>query len=335
MRHFILLLLLAVFSVVCFGQNTQPGNKSEQKAKSRQATSQPPKLTGARTKRTKPKAQPTAEKTDATKTKPKSDANGSTDAESKEKPKAETKAKPVDSSKVKSEEKPKPQTAIDNPKVNKPKTEATPKPKAEEKKSANNVKPAEKPKKQAANTAAAVEQIKTAEVKPKDKPKLPQTAALEPCHLTLKDAPVIRNLRLGMARDEVDQIIPNDSRVKYINSSTITSYPYFTNAAGFENIYQITAKFYENRMNGLEIAYDTNAVEWKNVQEFARNLSDNLKVPFNAWRFSKSRPNFAEMRCKEFALEIDSALNELTLQNSTSTEGIQQANDNNKKGFKP
>lgn len=159
-------------------------------------------------------------------------------------------------------------------------------------------------------------------VKPKSVPK----TGFQPC--AMNDAPAIRNLRLGMSRKEVDKILPTERRVTYLNSSHITAYP--DQNAGFENINQVTARFQADKLSVLEINYETDAAQWKNVEEFARNLSENLRLPTNSWDFRLRKWNSAEMKCKGFSLKINSELNELTLENPTSTD-----NETGEKPFKP
>jgi len=132
-----------------------------------------------------------------------------------------------------------------------------------------------------------------------------------------------------MSRKDADKIIPTERRINYLNSSHITSYP--DKNSGFENVYQVTAQFQEDKLNVLEIGYDPEAVQWKSVEEFARNISDNLKLPGNSWDFRLRKWNSAEMKCKGFSLKINSELNELTLEHASSTE----EGETGEKAFKP
>ncbi|HEY0051064.1 MAG TPA: hypothetical protein VGB68_17355 [Pyrinomonadaceae bacterium] len=317
----------------------------------------------------KPKAETTPAKSDSTKARPadkeKSQASDSkpnpTQDESKGKPAAQTKAAPSKQTKAGSKDKPKPDTAKQSgatkaaikakPKTIKAETGKAKRVKVESKDKSKQtaVEPKEKQKTLTPNpptqTAPVKSKADAVSVKPKadDVPVKPKTDAVsvkpkpapktgfQPCDL--KDAPAIRSLRLGMSRREVDGIIPTAGRVKYINSSTITAYP--DAASGFENIGQVTAQFDEDRLNVLEIDYDRSAVQWKSVEEFAGNLSDNLKLPRNAWDFRFKKWNRAEMKCKGFSLKINSEMNELTLENSDSPAASGQEASGNKKSFKP
>lgn len=154
------------------------------------------------------------------------------------------------------------------------------------------------------------------------------------CDLTLKDAPVIRGLRLGMTREEADRVIPLD-RVRYLDSSAITAYPQYGKTAGFENVYQISAQFSEEKLSVLEIVYDPNAVNWKDAHEYAENLSQNFNIPFRFWKFNQKDTAVSDIRCRDFSIKIDSAQNELRLEKQTELQKTVQAKEPVKKAFKP
>lgn len=155
------------------------------------------------------------------------------------------------------------------------------------------------------------------------------------CDLTLKDAPVIRGLKLGMSRDEADKIIPPD-RVRYLDSSAITAYPQYSKSAGFENVYQVSAQFFEEKLNTLEIVYDPNTIKWKDAKEFAENLAQNFNIPYRFWKFNARETSVSEMRCRDFSIQIDSAQNELRLEKRTEIQSsVQIKKEDTKKVFKP
>lgn len=155
------------------------------------------------------------------------------------------------------------------------------------------------------------------------------------CDLTMKDAPVIRGLKLGMSREEADRIIPLD-RVRYLDSSAITAYPQYSKSAGFENVYQVSAQFFEEKLSTLEIVYDPNAIKWKDAKEFAENLAQNFNIPYRFWKFNVKQPSVSEMRCRDFSIAIDSAQNELRLEKRTEIQSsVQIKKEDVKKVFKP
>lgn len=170
--------------------------------------------------------------------------------------------------------------------------------------------------------------------KPAPNPKTTAYLLSKECDLSLKDSPVIRGLKLGMPREEADRVIPTD-RVRYIDSSAITAYPQFSRTAGFENVYQISAHFSEEKLGVLEIVYDPNAVKWSSAKEYAENLSQNFTLPFRFWKFNTKTPTIAEMRCSEFSIAIDSEQNELRLEKQNAIQKTVQPKEETKKVFKP
>ncbi|HEY0426663.1 MAG TPA: hypothetical protein VGC76_02550 [Pyrinomonadaceae bacterium] len=154
------------------------------------------------------------------------------------------------------------------------------------------------------------------------------------CDLALNDSPSIRGLRLGMTRDEADEIIPGD-RITIINSSDIISYPHYSRARGFENIYQISARFFDDRLSALEVVYEEADVKWKNAKEFAENLSSNFKLSPVFWKYNTRDAAFAEMQCKDFSIKIDSSANEISLQKINAPQKTAQEMTTEKKIFKP
>lgn len=267
-------------------------------------------------------------------------------ARSKTRPKSKTAAEKSQTSEAESKDKTKPQPTAVEPKEkqktvtpNPPTKTATGETETTTETTPVKTKTAKAPvKNPKPETAPAKTKPETVAVKPK--PAAPKTG-FQACNL--RDAPAIRNLRLGMSRNEADRIIPNERRVNYTNSQTITSYPDGGGASGFENVGQVTAQFERDRLKVLELGYDTNAVRWKNVEEFARNLSDNLKLPHNAWDFRFRKWHRAEMKCKGFSITINSEMNELTLEDFTSSEenarrengNSNSGDDEGRKTFKP
>ena len=164
--------------------------------------------------------------------------------------------------------------------------------------------------------------------KPSPVAKTKPAPTLSKCDLAITGAPLIRGLRLGMSRNEADGIIPAD-RVKIVDSSDIISYPQFSRARGFENVYQISARFFEDKLTALEIVYDPEDVKWKNVKEFAASLSESLNLSPVFWKYDARNASSAEMQCKDFAIRIDSTTNEISMQKTA------QDTPNQKKVFKP
>jgi hypothetical protein len=154
------------------------------------------------------------------------------------------------------------------------------------------------------------------------------------CDLTLEDAPVIRGLKLGMARSDADRIIPLD-RVTILDSPDIRAYPKPGGAGSFENVSQVTARFVEDKLHGLEIEYSEDAVKWKNARDFAENLSANLNLPARFWKYNAKNPVLSEMQCREFLIKINSSINEIAVEKLTAAQKNESENQNQEKVFKP
>jgi hypothetical protein len=171
-----------------------------------------------------------------------------------------------------------------------------------------------------------------AKVTPTPKPVAKSTPTPASCDLALRDSPMIRGLKLGMSRNDADRIIP-DERVRVLDSPTIIAYPKYGDT-GFENVYSITAQFYDDALSELIIEYDPDAKKWKNAREFAQNLSANLNLPFKFWKFGKNAAS-SEMQCRDFRITLDSASNEVTLQSVNARQKTAQETGNRKEIFKP
>ena len=304
MRQFTALLLLFVFSFVGVGQTSKPQTQNTKKVT--------PKNQNAKAKTsTKPKTLSKVNK-DKTSTKASSKVKSAPKLTLIEATTGDGKAVTLKSNGtweyVKAEPSPKPT----------PKQSQTPKekPVAESKPTSNPVVkpiPEEKPK-------------IAAKTKPSPLPKQ--------CDLTLSNAPAIRGLKLGMPRSDADKLIPLD-RVTMLDSSDILAYPKPGSAIGFENVSAVSARFVEDKLHALEIAYTENAVKWKNAKEFADNLSANLKLPAAFWKHNAKNQALSEMQCREFSIKINSELNEISLEKSSSPAKVEQAKETVKQAFKP
>ena len=372
MRHFSLILLLSVLFAACFNREVKAQDKSKPQLKTvtrTKATKAKPKpkaqtqTAGEKTKsadakpQDKPKTETTTRQSDSTGAKSEDKSKPATDSkatapkgESKDAPEARTKAKQTKTTKTAGQSKTAKTESNDKSKQQTAEKSKTPKVETKEKsKQQTAVEPKEKQKTLTPNPPTKTDSVKSkteadsvksktakAPVKPKPgavavKQKPAPKKGVQPCNI--EEAPAIRSLWLGMSRRDADRIIPTRGRVNYGNSSTITAY--IDAADGFDNIGQVTAQFDEDRLNVLEIDYDKETIRWKNVEEFAESLSENLRLPHNAWNFRYKKWNRAEMKCKGFSLRINSEMNELTLEDSSLSETSEQENDNTRKIFKP
>jgi hypothetical protein len=345
MRNIVAFALLFVFSFADFGQKVTLQTRKVKPKPVVKAQKVKPK-TAAKTEKIKSAAEKTKPKVAAKKqeTKPKTEAKPKVET----KPKVEAKSKTETKVKAKTETKPeittleaktadgKDITLKSNGTWAYKKPEPTPKPSPVAK-----IAPTPTP------TATLVTIAKTTST-PKTEAKQSPTPVAKPspiaktkpsptpsqCDLALQDAPLIRGLRLGMTRDEADGIIPGD-RITIVDSSDIVSYPQYSRARGFENVYQISAQFHDNRLSALEIVYDPDDVKWKSAKDFAESLSTSLKLSPQFWRYNAKNPSSAQMQCREFSIKIDSTANEISLQKITPEQKTAQETTGEKKIFKP
>jgi hypothetical protein len=152
------------------------------------------------------------------------------------------------------------------------------------------------------------------------------------CDLALKDSPTIRNLRLGMSRNDADRIIPSN-RTNF-PGSTIIAYPKSMDA-GFENVESVMAEFFDGSLSGLTIGYKPGYKSWNNAKEFAQSLSDNLNLPSKYWKFDRKNADWSKMECRDFSITLDSYSNEMTLERVSSQQKTASQNNNRKEVFTP
>jgi hypothetical protein len=172
-------------------------------------------------------------------------------------------------------------------------------------------------------------------------PKQTNPASSVTCALTLKEAPVFHNLRLGMGKAEFETLFKGVSK---INGSAVNEFLYQAELAGadlrkaknFEQIEMIRGWFFEDKLYRLSVIYDKTTFKWKTSSEFAENLSTSHKLPANAWG-SMAMLGQVFLRCKEFnimvnnnALVIGDSIASLKLRNA-----MQKKEEENNKSAKP
>ena len=334
MKHFISLFLIFGISFIGLAQEItvqtqkptptpaaqtvkpKPKVKSKAKSQAKVASKAKPKTKAKIT--TKPKAKIATIEAATKDGKPVILKSNGTWEYTKDKPVAKEVQKPKETQKPVVKETPKPVVK----EIKKPVVKETPKPVVKETQKAV-VKPTPKPKPVAKTT-------------PTPKPVVKSTPVPSPakCGLTMDNAPAIRGLRLGMSRSEANLLIPGD-RVKVLNSPTIIAYPQYSRVRGFENVYQITAHFFDDTLSDFTIEYDSDAKKWKNAKEFAQNLSANLNLPYKYWKFNPKNAAASEMQCSDFSITLDSSSNEITLEDLGVKEKTPQYNSLRKEVFKP
>lgn len=91
--------------------------------------------------------------------------------------------------------------------------------------------------------------------------------------------------------------------------------------------------FHQDRLYFIEYDFDPKAMKWKKVQDFAKNVSETLKVPENAWRYEPG-DFLATMKCADFFVKLNSKNPALTLRD-TVAEKAKKAEEDAKKTSKP
>lgn len=159
-----------------------------------------------------------------------------------------------------------------------------------------------------------------------------QNPPVPPCGLSLADSPTIQGIKLGMLKEDLDKMLSGDPT----QSKTISTFSrsQLSKARGFENFQYLQASFFEDKLYLASIKYSSNAAEWKNAKEFARKLSDNLKLPFEYWRFDRENYFQSMMDCNDFTISINSNHNEITLQDKIAAAKIKIEKDAKKKVVK-
>ena len=161
----------------------------------------------------------------------------------------------------------------------------------------------------------------------------PALVFAQTCDLTLKDSPEIRGLKLGMTKKEVEKVFPSIDIKPVMN---IFKESDLSKLEGFENLKTLDIFFntsfsdkVEPKITNLLFVYK-NDIEWNSINEFAQNLSDNLNLPFEFWKFSYDK---ADMNCKDFRVEIRE--NFILLKSLIIENKIKEYNEKKKKEFKP
>lgn len=122
------------------------------------------------------------------------------------------------------------------------------------------------------------------------------------CTLTLDQSPTVRAFKLGTRGVELKESLNN-----LIGD--------VGNIPGFEDVALVFINLdRQGLISRIDIQYTP--TKWKDSRAFAKNLSTNLKLPFNAWRYPDEWA--ATMQCKEFTVKTDSHFNRLILISKTS-----------------
>ena len=100
----------------------------------------------------------------------------------------------------------------------------------------------------------------------------------------------------------------------------------------FDGLEGIAFDFYHDRLYFIEFNFDPKTAKWEKVQDFAKNVSENLKVPESSWRFEPG-DFLATMKCADFFVKLNSRFRSVTLRD-TVAEKAKKAEEASKKTSK-
>jgi hypothetical protein len=149
--------------------------------------------------------------------------------------------------------------------------------------------------------------------------------AQQPCTMTKDQLPAMRKLRLGMERAEFEKV--------YRGANILVMKRHAADPSDLEGLEGIAFDFYHDRLYFIEYDFDQKAWKGGKVQDFAKNVSEELNVPLDAWRVEPG-DFLATMRCADFFVKINSKNPTLTLRD-TVADKAKKAEDAAKNSSKP
>ncbi len=170
--------------------------------------------------------------------------------------------------------------------------------------------------------------------------KLPSKA--NKCNFTLKDAPVLRGLKLGMSEDEIlkffdvsekKDLVPSFKRNSNLDSYIDVSSSVYEKRKEFKDVSKLIIIMFDKKLYLIHLQYACDSVSFENAQQFAKNISEKFNLPFSAWDYRDKIKG--DLRCKEFEIGINSSSNELALMDKISEQRKKDIEEEKRKDFKP
>jgi hypothetical protein len=180
----------------------------------------------------------------------------------------------------------------------------------------------------------------------------PQQPKVKPCELTLKDAPVIRGLKLGITQDSVERLfgIGSDNKTLFYYGSEktfpndLSHYTFYNSSlekfTALSDIDSLELDFFRDELHSIKVRYSDKAGIFTKEQ-FKSKISEVFKLPVEGWANSQfyietdvSFPIAEKLKCAEFEVEI-SLGNTLTLTNGFTSQKIKEIEEDKRKTFKP
>lgn len=150
-------------------------------------------------------------------------------------------------------------------------------------------------------------------------------AQKQTCTMTKDQLPAMRKLRLGMDRAEFEK--------HYRGASILVMKRHAADPFDLEGLDGIGFDFHRDLLYFIEYDFDQKAAKWGKVQDFAKHVSENLKLPPDAWRFEPG-DFLATMKCADFFVKLNSRNPTLTLRD-TVADKAKKAEEDAKINSKP
>jgi hypothetical protein len=170
------------------------------------------------------------------------------------------------------------------------------------------------------------------------------------CNLSLKEAPTVRGLKLGMTLKQVEDLV--GERLTLDNKPTSVSEAKTRTTinvgekqallvkfkgANFDGVIVLQLWFFNDILSGFEIMSRNPNAKWENSSKFIDYVSTTFKLPRNGWK--EVYPN-SVLSCKEFSLGANlsgwgDSLETLLITNSIIADRLKKlANETYLKGLK-
>jgi hypothetical protein len=128
-----------------------------------------------------------------------------------------------------------------------------------------------------------------------------QTPPAESCRLKLADAPVLRGLRLDMAKTDVQKAYPLMTITSDpVKSSGIALSHQISNPEYQENLDRVTVVFRNDKIFSILLTYN-DSISWDSAEEFAQKISASLNLPKPVAR-RREGGTYYSVNCGAFAI---------------------------------
>jgi hypothetical protein len=153
-------------------------------------------------------------------------------------------------------------------------------------------------------------------------------SARQKCELTLNEAPVLQNLRLGMSSDEASNVLGIKVKIKSVGQRTFFKNYLKQNAKGrLIGTRAMFLRFYEGKLYQIEFFYDQ-AYRWQTLESLLEDYSMQNNFPKEFWQ---TKYGYANANCNGFSLNADYILNpHIQLTNDGIAELVEEEREKSK-----